>query len=440
MTVTEVRSDLATDAAIEIEVETIDPNAPREVTFDADRLPRLIEELARLNKIAKKLGADPIAYEVTGTGTRKAHHPPTGFNCRGIEYEVDTVTVTLTGASPRLPGGWKYLGSIEFLNGGPGAEDGRLVHGDDPRVGTYRDGDDGCDHCGYARNRNKVVVLVNDEDELTKVGSTCLKDFLGYHGDPEKVTWFAEDIGNTISELSEEGGRFHAPDDVPTDVFIALSTATVRTFGWVAKSSYDGIPTARRVSDLFFPPRETKHNKDYLDELATVKITDSDETKAAAIKAWAAELDLTNNYLGNVRVVLGGNYVSLKHFGIAASAVGTYDREMGFAAERVAKEAGIVSEWVGTVGKRETFTLEVTRIHVYETAYGTSRIVVFKDEAGNTVKTFTSGNWAYRAEVGDKLVAKGTVKEHGEYKGTKETVLTRVAVVTWIDEEEDETT
>lgn len=410
-----------------------DTDAPetttREVTFDADRLPRLIEELARLNKIAAKLGADPITHEVTGTGTRKATRGGYHANLYGDgadrHYDVDTVTVTLTGATPRLPGGWKFLGSIEFL-----PEDARLVHGDDPRVGTYRNGDNGCDHCRYNRNRGKVVVLINDDDELVKVGSTCIKDFLGYHGDPEKVTWFAEDITDTLSDLDEDGGRFaRTPDSVPTDVFVALAAATVRTFGWMAKSAWDGIPTANRVGDILFPPIRDRHNGDYLDELATVKITEADEAKATEIRSWAAELDLSNNYLGNVRTILGASYITGRHFGIAASAVGAYDREMGLAAERVAKEAGIVSEWVGTVGKRETFTVEVTRIHVYETAFGTSRIVVTKDGAGNVVKTFTSGRWAYGTDVGDELVIKGTVKEHGEYKGTKETVLARVAVV-----------
>lgn len=411
-------------------VEGID-EGPREITFDADRLPRLEAELERLNKIADKLGAERLSYTEVGRGIRYlVVNRYFGIVDRSVE--IETMTVVINGTSPRLPGGWKFLGSVEYLGGDA---DGRLVHGDDERLAAYRDGDPDCDHCGYKRDRKKVVVLENEAAELTAVGSTCIKDFLGYHGDPEKVMWFAEDIADMMDDLGDEdGGRFRrTPEDVPTDVVLGVSAAMVRAFGWVAKSAYSGVPTAYRVADKLFPPRRDKNNEDYLDELEAVEVTDDDMAKAAAAKAWvtgAAAEAPGNNYLGNLAVLVKGSWVSVKHFGLVASSIGAYDKAVGREIERKAKaEAAAVSEFVGTVGKREVFTGTVTAVIPYETMYGTGRVVKMADGAGNVLKSLTSGAWAYGLEVGDVVTVKATVKAHETYRGAKETNLTRAALV-----------
>jgi hypothetical protein len=412
----------------------VDPNAPREVTFDADRLERLTDELARLNKIAARLKVDPIKLEITGEGTREKKIDDPFRPGRSLTVDIPTLTATLTGASPRLPGGWEFLGSIEFL-GGDGEENGKLVHGDDPRLAPYRAAGPDCDHCGFKRNRKKTVILVNEAGALTMVGSTCLKDFLGYHGDPEKVLRFFDDICDTLADLDDEGSeRFgRAPDTLPTDALLPLAAATVRTFGWVAKSaSFAGTPTANRVADFIWRPTRTKYNGEYLAELDSIEVTDVDEAKAKAAGAWVTEAagdSPENNYLGNLKVILGGPWVERKHFGLAVSAIGAYDRAMGREVERKAKaEAAAVSEWVGTVKKREAFAGTVTGRHAYDSMYGTGYVIKIVDADGNLLKTMTSADWARHAEIGDELEFKATVKAHDTWNGGKETMLTRVAL------------
>lgn len=407
-------------------------------TFDADILPRLVAEIDRLNKVAVKLGVPTITYTELGRGTREKVVDDvffTAFDAMVVgkhlpTVTVETVTVKIDGLTPMLPGGWKFLGAVEFLTGENDGE--ALIHGDDPRLAPYRDRGRVCDHCNTNRLRKKIVVLVNEDGELTGVGSTCLKDFLGYHGNPERVIWLVDEAIGMLDDL-DGGGRFgRIPEEVPTDIFLAMAAAMVREFGWVAKSAYNGIPTAYRVADRFFPPMRTKHNGDYLDEILPVTITDEDEAKVKLARDWLATDAGDGNYIDNLRVLVKANNVGRKHFGLVASLIGAYDRAMGVKLEweiRKAAEdkARRESEWVGALGKRIEFSATVTFVHLYETAYGTSRIVSMVDGDGNKLKTFTSGAWAYGIEVGDVVTGKGTVSEHGEWKGTKETVLKRVA-------------
>jgi hypothetical protein len=98
------------------------------------------------------------------------------------------------------------------------------------------------------------------------------------------------------------------------------------------------------------------------------------------------------------------------------------------------------SEWVAEPKRRLDLTLTLVNDYVYEgCSYsyyddGTRHIYTFRDADGNcfvwkTQKVIDcydeqTEEWT-DAEVGDTIVMKATVKEHSEYKGTKQTVITR---------------
>ena len=91
------------------------------------------------------------------------------------------------------------------------------------------------------------------------------------------------------------------------------------------------------------------------------------------------------------------------------------------------------SQHVGKVGDK--IEVEVTYIHTasWENAYGgwlnhasVTNLHTFKDSQGN-VFTWKTSNFI-EADYGQKMTIKGTVKEHSEYKGIKQTVLTRCKI------------
>lgn len=116
-----------------------------------------------------------------------------------------------------------------------------------------------------------------------------------------------------------------------------------------------------------------------------------------------------------------------------AAVVSGFAKSQAREAEKAAAAANDPSEYVGTVGSRIMVTLNVESVKGMETAYGYSRRVNMKDELGNRFVTFTTAAWA--AELEQTLASEGvitvnatfqaTVKDHKEYRGVKQTSLTR---------------
>ena len=85
------------------------------------------------------------------------------------------------------------------------------------------------------------------------------------------------------------------------------------------------------------------------------------------------------------------------------------------------------SEYVGKIGEKVELDVTVYRIVCMDTKYGTSELVLMKDQNHNSIKTFYSGSkidW----EIDRTYTIKGTVKNHDMYKEVKQTQLTRVSL------------
>lgn len=89
------------------------------------------------------------------------------------------------------------------------------------------------------------------------------------------------------------------------------------------------------------------------------------------------------------------------------------------------------TEFFGTVGQKVELALSLERRSSYETQWGTATIYAFVDDKGRHFiwKTSTWLKAMDNANAGDKFILKGTIKEHNEYKGCKQTVLTRCKIV-----------
>lgn len=97
--------------------------------------------------------------------------------------------------------------------------------------------------------------------------------------------------------------------------------------------------------------------------------------------------------------------------------------------ERAPKDDAPVSEHVGEVGKRLTVEVTLVKSFSFESNYGyyptTSYIHNFVDAAGNVFIWKTTNSVS---ETAGKIKLTGTVKEHGEYRDIKQTILTRCKI------------
>lgn len=179
------------------------------------------------------------------------------------------------------------------------------------------------------------------------------------------------------------------------------------------------------------PTRESReHNK------RDRSVSESDRKIAEASYEWALALDSTgermNDYLWNLFAVAKSGIAESRTFGLAASMVAAYTKAEVRKREKAARKP---SEYVGTVGEIRSFELLLDKHFSFETAWGWVNRYIFRDENDNVVTWKASGDASVIGATGDKemvegtkYILTGTVKEHSDYKGTKQTVLTRCAV------------
>lgn len=113
-------------------------------------------------------------------------------------------------------------------------------------------------------------------------------------------------------------------------------------------------------------------------------------------------------------------------------------KKRGWEQEREEQERKRASRGhVGTVGERVEMVVKYLRSPYFEGQWGTTYIHTFEDDQDNILvwKTGTAlgyydedGYWQ-SYEKGDRLKIRGTIKDHGEYRGEPQTAVTRVKVL-----------
>lgn len=399
------------------------PADTRTVEFPSNRLPMLLARVVELAEIAERLGVEPIRFVETDRFERR--------DDLGIEWTW--VRGDLVGMTPRLPGGWTVLAAIEHM------EAGNLVTTfGDRSAEQYRHAAPDCDHCGHNRNRRYTVVVADEDGTVVQVGKSCLKDFVG-HSNPENVLWAFESFDEDLDSFGE---RISRDDSIDVEDLLTLGNAAVRIHGWVPKSATYQASTYDIVMDILFPPKNPDHTS--VDSEIIGRVRDAarsndhqDREQAREAIEWTRALPAdSGDYLGNLRAVVSQDHVQPRHWGLALSALSAYakamDREVARSREIDARSK---SEFVGTVGKREDFVVDVIRIRAFEGQYGTKYLVTMADEDGNILKTFSSGTFGVEAEVGDHMLIRGTVKDHEIYNDANETLLARVTCLNHIEGE-----
>lgn len=348
--------------------------------------------------------------------------------CRGC-HNVARVPLTLTGEPPRYQG-WSFVAALTHIDGETVV---RTVPGQETPV-MYRTRDAVCDHCNVNRRRSETYVLRHEDGRIVQVGSTCIGDFLGADvaGD---IAAAAATLYAAARGIAEDGceGMGGGSGEMTLGEYLPFVAWCVREQGWVSRTAAresvtGGIATADRAMTFLLNRK--------LREEAKCDPTAEDVALAGAAETWAEAItDETiaaerGDYLHNLRVVARSGLVVRKTAGIAASMVTAYQRHLGkerARAERATRP--VVNVHVGTVGKRETWTPVVLDfVTGYETDYGYTTVLKFKTVEGATIVWKASNAGLGRSDAGKTYTVTGTVKKHDEYKGQKQTIVSRCRV------------
>ena len=160
------------------------------------------------------------------------------------------------------------------------------------------------------------------------------------------------------------------------------------------------------------------------------KVTEDDYKVADKIIAHVTGLEENNNYIHNLKVLCENSWVRYSNVNLLCSAIVCWNRELE-RRERVAKRVEenkelAKSEYLGEVGERTTFDIDSWKaLTSWETEWGVTVLYRFIDINGNVIIWKSSKYIADEKEI-SKLT--GTIKEHKDFNGVKQTIVTRCKI------------
>ena len=335
--------------------------------------------------------------------------------------------VDVIGVSPKFEG-WSFVGTLDYTENGnvfrcmPGKEIPE----------KFRNVKPVCDHCKTKRSRKDTFILAHDDGRHIQVGRQCLRDFLG-HTSPERIAFLCQFLLELRSMEEESLGRGDSWSYPSIEYVVSQTVAIVKRYGWVSRHHDEveqhSTPTTSRVwQHLIFSRKDWEKAEE-----TPVAISEQDIIDAQIICDWIkAQNNTDNQFIRNLWIVFQEETVSRKNVGLVAAAFKAHEKATT-APKKYETEQKYESVYVGEIGKREIFKLTVLGSSVIEKDYGFrgigfTTVIRFKDEAGNRLVWFASGDHT-EFEKYKTYTVKATVKKHDEYKDKKQTIVNRVAIV-----------
>ena len=288
---------------------------------------------------------------------------------------------------------------------------------------------------------------MNATPEFKVVGSNCLADFLG-HANPEDVAKLFEYLADAVSSGEEfEGGGFGGNiTHIGLVEFLGYVAAVIRNDGWLSRGAARQMDNVSATVDTAWGVLMAVLQNKTRDIDPKYFPTEDDHNKAKAAKEFMvtfiegekAKGEL-NDYLYNLDLVCRMNVIDRKTCGLAASILPTAAREQGREIERMKfSNLKATSKYFAEVGEKVVVKATLMGSREMEGNFGCTTMMRFVTVDGNACTWFASGSFPEGEWViGNEYILAGTVKKTEDYKGMKQTMLTRVTAVTqeWVDAE-----
>ena len=275
----------------------------------------------------------------------------------------------------------------------------------------YRKGQGICEHCHINHKRNKTILLLNSDGKFKQVGTSCLREYTGI-SDIDLVKAFGA-FDSFLAECDTEKGEYTGTGKtyVKTVDYLAFCIHSIRRNGYDKELKYTAYDEVLRESKC---------------------VLKSDYETAEKVIEYFTNAEFSDNFLYNVKLHTMQKYC--KENGFVAYAYVAYQKEMEKLAKR--KENAENSEYFGKVGdKIKDISVTGKVVSSYTSSYGsiynevTTFIYQFTDNANHVFIWKTAKDIPLNDDGIFNGTISGSIKEHKEYKGTKQTVLTRVKVI-----------
>lgn len=377
---------------------------------------RLEQKLNTISNKCKRYGCE-FSYSRVGEEYRQITVDDSS------EITAKFIIVEVTGEAKI--NGWRFVATIEHT------PNGNIIHSynsEDVQIPIkYRTTDPICEHCNTKRRRNDTYLIYNeDTDEWKQVGKSCLRDFTGGL-DAEYVAKYISYFDEIIKGESISGSGSYIPYYCVIDI-LKYAAECVKHFGYFRRDALRS--TADRCFEYYLVDNNgLRSSADYFDrlqqEMAECQFQpDSNNKLVKDAVDWVLNTEDESDYIYKLKVICKTKYVTRRNLGLLVSLIPSYNRHIERESEikKQSEEAELCqSKHIGNVGDKIEFDSTVERLTSVDTAYGVSFLYKFVDSEGNIFTWFTS-KWI---DTDINYHIKGTVKGHDEFRGCKQTNLTR---------------
>lgn len=381
--------------------------------------PDVERKLNRIAKKCKRYGND-FTFEIKGEEIRKSYNKELDMT----EYHK-FILVNVEGTAKI--DNWECIAVLEIHNVGNII---RRINTEIEIPQRFKNTENICEHCNSKRQRNNLYVIHNVEtDEWKQVGGSCLKVYTSGLS-MEYVTAYMDGI----TELEEFDGIVgHGKAYYNVNDILSYALEVINKTGYFNAQAM--LPTKYIVSTLMNNglSRAVEYiNKDFKDARLDVRFSEVDFHKQSTkdiveeIVNHYKNLEDNGEFIHNVKVMLNEGYVLPKNIGYLCYLPEGYAKYLQKEIERAKK---IEAEYFGEIGKRykDKVINNITLITSWETQWGYTGLYKIVLEDGS-ILTWKTNNYLYleKNEEFDKISF--TVKEHKEYRGEKQTEVTRCSI------------
>lgn len=333
---------------------------------------------------------DPVTQVLYKTGTDKVF---------AVELNIESDIVRKDG--------WTVVGQIECVEYGKNVV---KMFDETPVYNGWYTEPLVCYHCFTTRARRFVYIIKDERGVCKTVGKSCLKEYTGI--DPKLIA-MNQEVGDLIfNEYNVDDYDFGGHYDFAYDVLDAIATANdiIKEHGYV-KSDENNSTKSRLIA-----------------EFGTFEPSEASKKMAQEMKEILSQMDYSelSSFLCNVKNMLQAGYIRSNSFGYIAYAPVAFEKLMKQKAqEQRNEESKGQSEYVGNVGEKLTVDLKESKLVTsWQTIYGWTHLYKFVTADNNVLVWYAS-----RAYEGEPKRITGTIKDHKEYDGEKQTVMTRCKLV-----------
>lgn len=384
-----------------------------------------VENIEELRKTAARIQKKAEKHSCTVTYKEVGEEVVKELNEDGIEVYRKYILVEAEGEAKA--DGWVFVGTIEHT------AQGNILRSisDELKIPErYRNAEPYCEHCHTKRARKDTYVVFNEETgEFKQVGKSCLKEFT--KGLSVEMAAFILQWVKEVEEYCNLGSGCSITPYYKVAEVSKYFVETMRKFGWASSAAAENS-TKNIAMDFYGVDHKTITTKGIVKAINAKRdmvnfdpSNVTDEYINAALD-WAKTWDghEYNDYRENLKVIANMDGCEWKHLGYLASLFMAYDKEMEREIKKMERQnSRAQSTHVGQVGSKVSEGIKEWKcLTAWDTQWGTTFLYEFTTEDGNILIWKTS-KWL-DDEKEFKTIS-GTVKAHNEFRGVKQTELTR---------------